>query len=157
MNAIPNAEDDVDLLDEIYSRFMALEVDVVDSLDKVNLFSIDKKGKKDSHGGAISLSEISDDSIRMYLNEIGRVELLSAEEEVELGRRIKLGDQEARKSLAAANLRLVVSIAKKYMGRGLGLLDLIQEGNVGLFRAVDKFDATKGFKFSTYATWWIRQ
>jgi len=157
MNAIPNAEDDVDLLDEIYSRFMALEVDVVDSLDKVNLFSIDKKWKKDSHGGAISLSEISDDSIRMYLNEIGRVELLSAEEEVELGRRIKLGDQEARKSLAAANLRLVVSIAKKYMGRGLGLLDLIQEGNVGLFRAVDKFDATKGFKFSTYATWWIRQ
>lgn len=103
------------------------------------------------------LSEISDDSIRMYLNEIGRVPLLNTEEEIDLGRRIKKGDQEARKALAAANLRLVVSIAKKYMGRGLGLLDLIQEGNVGLFRAVDKFDADKGFKFSTYATWWIRQ
>jgi RNA polymerase primary sigma factor len=155
MNAIPHAEDDVDLLDEIYSRFMTIGVDVVDTLDKEILFTVDKK--KEYHGNAISLSEISDDSIRMYLNEIGRVELLNGDQEVELGRRIKEGDQEARKTLAAANLRLVVSIAKKYMGRGLGLLDLIQEGNVGLFRAVDKFDATKGFKFSTYATWWIRQ
>ncbi len=158
MNAVPNAEDDVDLLDEIYSRFMVIDVEVVDSLDKVSLFSsIDKKIKKNSNSGAISLSEISDDSIRMYLNEIWRVELLTAEEEVSLWMRIKQGDQEARKSLAAANLRLVVSIAKKYMWRGLGLLDLIQEWNVWLFRAVDKFDATKGFKFSTYATWWIRQ
>ncbi len=154
MNAIPHAEDDVDLLDEIYSRLMMIGVDVVDTLEKENLFTMDKKKE---HGNAISLSEISDDSIRMYLNEIGRVELLNAEQEIELGRRIKEGDQEARKTLAAANLRLVVSIAKKYMGRGLGLLDLIQEWNVGLFRAVDKFDATKGFKFSTYATWWIRQ
>ena len=156
MNAVPNAEDDVDLLDEIYSRFMTLEIDVVDSLDKANLFKTEKKTKPDAQG-AISLSEISDDSIRMYLNEIGRVALLTAEEEISLGKRIKAWDQEARKALAAANLRLVVSIAKKYMGRGLGLLDLIQEWNVGLFRAVDKFDATKGFKFSTYATWWIRQ
>ncbi len=157
MNAVPNAEDDVDFLDEIYSRFMTLEVDVVDNLDKATLFESDKKWKRWDHGWAISLSEISDDSIRMYLNEIWRVELLNADQEIELGRRIKLWDQEARKALAAANLRLVVSIAKKYMGRGLGLLDLIQEWNVGLFRAVDKFDATKGFKFSTYATWWIRQ
>lgn len=157
MNAVPNAEDDVDLLDEIYSRFMSLEIDVVDSLDKANLFESDKKTKKSDTNQAVSLSEISDDSIRMYLNEIGRVELLTGEQEIELGKRIKAWDQEARKALAAANLRLVVSIAKKYMGRGLGLLDLIQEGNVGLFRAVDKFDATKGFKFSTYATWWIRQ
>lgn len=159
MNAVPNAEDDVDLLDEIYSRFMSIGVDVVDSLDKANLFDSDKKTstKKDSQNGAISLSEISDDSIRMYLNEIGRVDLLTGEQEIELGTRIKAWDQEARKALAAANLRLVVSIAKKYMGRGLWLLDLIQEWNVGLFRAVDKFDATKGFKFSTYATWWIRQ
>lgn len=157
MNAVPNAEDDVDLLDEIYSRLMSLEVDVVDSLDKAHLFESDKKIKKSDHGTAVSLSEISDDSIRMYLNEIGRVELLTAQQEIDLWRRIKAGDQEARKALAAANLRLVVSIAKKYMGRGLWLLDLIQEGNVGLFRAVDKFDATKGFKFSTYATWWIRQ
>jgi len=160
MNAIPKAEEDLDLLDDIYTRFIKLKIDVVDSLDKANLFTETKKkeaDKKNNLTGSVSLSEISDDSIRMYLNEIGRVQLLTWEEEVDLGRRIKEGDQEARKKLAAANLRLVVSIAKKYMGRGLGLLDLIQEGNVGLFRAVDKFDATKGFKFSTYATWWIRQ
>jgi len=157
MNAIPNAEDDVDFLDEVYSRFMSIDVEVVDSLDKTNLFESHKKGAKKESGGAVSLSEISDDSIRMYLNEIWRVELLNAAQEVDLGRRIKAGDQEARKALAAANLRLVVSIAKKYMWRGLWLLDLIQEWNVGLFRAVDKFDATKWFKFSTYATWWIRQ
>lgn len=157
MNAVPNAEDDVDLLDEIYSRFMQMEVDVVDNLDKATLFESDKKKSKKENNQAVSLSEISDDSIRMYLNEIGRVELLTWEQEISLGKRIKAGDQEARKALAAANLRLVVSIAKKYMGRGLGLLDLIQEWNVGLFRAVDKFDAEKWFKFSTYATWWIRQ
>lgn len=159
MTALPNAEDDLDFLDEVYARFMSIEVEVVDNLDKSNLFEANKKksDRKDPAGWAISLSEISDDSIRMYLNEIGRVALLTGEEEVSLGGRIKAWDQEARKALAAANLRLVVSIAKKYMGRGLGLLDLIQEWNVGLFRAVDKFDATKGFKFSTYATWWIRQ
>lgn len=155
MNAIPHAEDDIDLLDEIYSRFMTLGIDIVDSMETEKLFTIDKKEKKEI--SAISLSEISDDSIRMYLNEIWRVQLLSWEEEIDLGKKIKLWDQEARKQLAAANLRLVVSIAKKYMGRGLWLLDLIQEGNVGLFRAVDKFDPNKGFKFSTYATWWIRQ
>ena len=159
MNAVPNAEDDVDLLDEIYSRFLTLNIDIVDSMDKDELFTSWRKEKEERYKeqNAISLSEISDDSIRMYLNEIGRVELLTWEQEVELGGRIKAWDQEARKQLAAANLRLVVSIAKKYMWRGLGLLDLIQEGNVWLFRAVDKFDATKWFKFSTYATWWIRQ
>ncbi|MDP2090459.1 MAG: sigma-70 family RNA polymerase sigma factor [Candidatus Gracilibacteria bacterium] len=156
MSAIPNAEDDIELLDEIYTRFLQLKIDIVDNLDKDNLFDSDKRGKKEGKQ-SISLSEISDDSIRMYLNEIGRVELLSPEEEIALGKQIKSGSMAARKKLAAANLRLVVSIAKKYMGRGLGLLDLIQEGNVGLFRAVDKFDAEKGFKFSTYATWWIRQ
>ncbi|MCD5385046.1 sigma-70 family RNA polymerase sigma factor, partial [Candidatus Gracilibacteria bacterium] len=157
MSAIPNAEDDLELLDEVYTRFLTLKINIVDNLDKENLFSCnDKKDKKDKKD-SISLSEISDDSIRMYLNEIGRVELIDSEEELRLGKAIKAGSMEARKKLAAANLRLVVSIAKKYMGRGLGLLDLIQEGNVGLFRAVDKFDAEKGFKFSTYATWWIRQ
>lgn len=159
MSALPHAEDDLDLLDEVYTRFLWLKIEIVDNLDKDNLFEIDKKdaSSDDLDKNTISLSEISDDSIRMYLNEIGRVHLLSAEEEIELGRRIKKWDMEARKKLAAANLRLVVSIAKKYMWRGLGLLDLIQEGNVGLFRAVDKFDHDKGFKFSTYATWWIRQ
>jgi RNA polymerase primary sigma factor len=157
MSAIPNAEDNLELLDEVYTRFLALWVDIVDTLDKENLFESEKKDVKKEKKPSVSLSEISDDSIRMYLNEIGRVELLSSEQEISLGRAIKAWSQEARKSLAAANLRLVVSIAKKYMGRGLGLLDLIQEWNVGLFRAVDKFDAEKGFKFSTYATWWIRQ
>jgi len=156
MAAIPKAEEDLELLDEVYTRFLQLEIDIVDTLDKDNLFEAEKKWKKDKKV-SVSLSEISDDSIRMYLNEIGRVELLSSEEEITLGKKIRAGDQEARKKLAAANLRLVVSIAKKYMWRGLGLLDLIQEGNVGLFRAVDKFDPDKGFKFSTYATWWIRQ
>ena len=154
MGAIPNAEDDIELLDEVYTRFLTLWIDIVDNLDKENLFtSGDKKESKQS----ISLSEISDDSIRMYLNEIWRVELLNSEQELSLWKAIKAGSMEARKKLAAANLRLVVSIAKKYMWRGLGLLDLIQEWNVWLFRAVDKFDAEKWFKFSTYATWWIRQ
>ncbi len=156
MAAIPNAEEDLDLLDEVYTRFLQLKIDIVDNLDKVNLFSSDKKEKKEVKQ-SVSLSEISDDSIRMYLNEIWRVELLSSEEEIELWKQIKAWSMDARKKLAAANLRLVVSIAKKYMWRWLGLLDLIQEWNVWLFRAVDKFDAEKWFKFSTYATWWIRQ
>jgi RNA polymerase primary sigma factor len=98
-----------------------------------------------------------DDPVRMYLKEIGKVPLLSADEEIELARRMKVGDAEAKKRLAEANLRLVVSIAKRYVGRGMMFLDLIQEGNLGLIKAVEKFDYTKGFKFSTYATWWIRQ
>jgi len=155
MNAIPNAEEDIDLLDDIFKRFLELKIDIIDSLDKENLFSSKESSKKNKD--SISLSEISDDSIRMYLNEIWRVELLSSDEEIELWRKIRAWDQEARKKLAAANLRLVVSIAKKYMWRWLWLLDLIQEGNVWLFRAVDKFDPDKWFKFSTYATWWIRQ
>lgn len=98
-----------------------------------------------------------DDPIRMYLKEIGKVPLLSLEEEIELAKKIELGDEQAKTKLAEANLRLVVSIAKKYMGRGMSLLDLIQEGNLGLIKAVEKFDYRKGYKFSTYATWWIRQ
>ena len=157
MSALPNAEDDLDLLDEVYTRFLTLKINIVDSLSKSNLFDNDKKKDKKADKAFVSLSEISDDSIRMYLNEIGRVELLTSEEEITLWKKIRAWDQNARKKLAAANLRLVVSIAKKYMGRGLSLLDLIQEWNVGLFRAVDKFDPDKWFKFSTYATWWIRQ
>ena len=99
----------------------------------------------------------TDDPVRMYLKEIGRVPLLSAEEEVELAQRIEAGDEAAKDKLVEANLRLVVSIAKKYVGRGLTFLDLIQEGNIGLIKAVEKFDYTRGYKFSTYATWWIRQ
>lgn len=98
-----------------------------------------------------------DDPVRMYLKEIGKVPLLTADEEVEIAKRMKAGDDEAKRQLAEANLRLVVSIAKRYVGRGMQFLDLIQEGNLGLIKAVEKFDYTKGFKFSTYATWWIRQ
>ena len=97
------------------------------------------------------------DHVRMYLKEIGRVNLLSAQEEIELAKRIEQGDEVAKSRLAEANLRLVVSIAKRYVGRGMLFLDLIQEGNMGLIKAVEKFDFSKGFKFSTYATWWIRQ
>lgn len=99
----------------------------------------------------------TEDPVRMYLKEIGNVPLLSTDEEVELAKRVESGDEEAKKALTEANLRLVVSIAKKYVGRGMPFLDLIQEGNMGLMKAVDKFDYTKGYKFSTYATWWIRQ
>lgn len=152
MTAFPNAEEDLDKLDDIYTRLLKLNIEIIDSFDKDELFK-----NWDDKPAEIELSEISDDSIRMYLNEIGRFPLIDADEEVRLWRLIKKWEQEARKRLAEANLRLVVSIAKKYMWRWLGLLDLIQEWNVWLFRAVDKFDPEKWFKFSTYATWWIRQ
>lgn len=103
------------------------------------------------------LDDIADDSVRLYLREIGKIPLLSAEEELDLAHRVVAGEKEAKDKMAEANMRLVVSIAKRYVGRGLDLLDLIQEGNTGLLRAVEKFDPDKGFKFSTYATWWIRQ
>ena len=103
------------------------------------------------------LDDVSDDSVRLYLREIGKIPLLSAEEEMDLARRIVEGDKKAKDKMAEANMRLVVSIAKRYSGRGLDFLDLIQEGNTGRLRAVEKFDPDKGFKFSTYATWWIRQ
>lgn len=125
---------------------------------KVVLQTKTRRGsQRDSEADAMDLSDISNDSIQMYLREIGKVPLLSGEEEVQLAKRKDAGDREAQKRLVEANLRLVVSIAKKFTGRSLSLLDLIQEGNIGLFRAVEKFDYKKGYKFSTYATWWIRQ
>ena len=224
--AVPNAEENVELLDEIYTLFVDLGVEVIDVKD---ILIWEKKGKEsvmkiaepaedlteivsedtgeevtdeldeedDTERSAgkmsddededvmqvvatagiaidekeltdeeklkrkkereIDLLEISNDSVRMYLSEIGRVPLIDGRKEVELARRIRKGDAGAKQQLAEANLRLVVSIAKKYIGRGLSFLDLIQEGNIGLFRAVEKFDPERGFKFSTYATWWIRQ
>lgn len=116
-----------------------------------------KKDEEEEDLMAVPAGVKINDPVRMYLKEIGRVPLLNAEEEVNLALRIKDGDQEAKQQLAEANLRLVVSIAKRYVGRGMQFLDLIQEGNMGLMKAVEKFDHTKGFKFSTYATWWIRQ
>lgn len=219
IGAIPNAEEDVDLLDDVYMLFVDLGIEVIDVKDALIW---EKKGKQaamtdiaeeipdipedadsdddsdDSDDSVaekmeededsevmqmvatagiaindkdateeekkkrrkereVDLLEISNDSVRMYLSEIGRVPLIDGKKEVELARRIRKGDASAKQQLAEANLRLVVSIAKKYIGRGLSFLDLIQEGNIGLFRAVEKFDPERGFKFSTYATWWIRQ
>ena len=161
-------------IEEIYDRFDSMNIQVVtteleidDTLDVLgdglgdglddglDLRSIEEEELIDPVDLAAEYS--LDDPVRMYLKEIGQVKLLSAEEEVELAKRVSEGDQEAKNKLTEANLRLVVSIAKKYSGRGLHILDLIQEGNTGLIRAVDKFDWTKGNKFSTYATWWIRQ
>jgi RNA polymerase primary sigma factor len=163
LKAMPNVEDDLLILDELYGLFLDLGIEVIDTRE-----SLTWKGKGDDEvvlveekikkvAPTVELREIANDSIRLYLCEIGKVQLLTAREEIDLARRIKKGDQQAKKQLAEANLRLVVSIAKKYIGRGLSFLDLIQEGNIGLFRAVEKFDADRGFKFSTYATWWIRQ
>ena len=224
MSVVPNAEENVELLDEIYTLLTDLGIQVIDVQDALIW---EKKGKveeptqdlteivavteesaeeeteeeaeaeadeEESVAGKVDdedddmlqmvatagiaidekeetaeekqkrrkerevdLLEISNDSVRMYLSEIGRVPLIDGRKEVELARRIRKGHASAKQQLAEANLRLVVSIAKKYIGRGLSFLDLIQEGNIGLFRAVEKFDPERGFKFSTYATWWIRQ
>ena len=131
------------------------DADIVDTDGDIDLSALEEEELVDPVDLAAEYS--LDDPVRMYLKEIGQVKLLSAEEEVELAKRVAEGDQVAKNKLTEANLRLVVSIAKKYSGRGLHILDLIQEGNTGLIRAVDKFDWTKGNKFSTYATWWIRQ
>ncbi len=131
------------------------DIDVGDPDGDIDLSGLDEEDLVDPVDLAAEYS--LDDPVRMYLKEIGQVKLLSAEEEVELAKKVAEGDQNAKNKLTEANLRLVVSIAKKYSGRGLHILDLIQEGNTGLIRAVDKFDWTKGNKFSTYATWWIRQ
>ena len=154
-------------IEEIYDQFDAMnipvitaELDLGDDMDMADEGDIDLSGleEEDLVDPVDLAAEYSlDDPVRMYLKEIGQVRLLSAEEEVELAKRVAEGDQYAKNKLTEANLRLVVSIAKKYSGRGLHILDLIQEGNTGLIRAVDKFDWTKGNKFSTYATWWIRQ
>jgi RNA polymerase primary sigma factor len=163
MKAIPNAEEDLMLLDEVMGLLMDLGIEIIDAKEKMLVSKeteeIEEEAEKEAvaEKKGVELREIANDSIRLYLCEIGKINLLSAKEEIDLARRIKKGDQSAKAKLAESNLRLVVSIAKKYIGRGLSFLDLIQEGNIGLFRAVEKFDPDRGFKFSTYATWWIRQ
>lgn len=150
---------DVDQMDSFYETCASLNIEIVEDFSpdtdlKIGLDS----GLNDDLEIALSTEGIAiDDPVKIYLKEIGRVPLLSAEEEIELAERMAKGDPYARKRLSEANLRLVVSIAKRYGGRGMQFLDLIQEGNLGLIKAVEKFDHTKGFKFSTYATWWIRQ
>ncbi len=150
-------EIDSDTLDDLYNSFIEHNIEVVS-----------EEGEDDASGEDLNLNTpVEDltlskdvkinDPVRMYLKEIGRINLLTSDEEFEYAKRAVDGDEEAKKALAESNLRLVVSIAKRYVGRGMLFLDLIQEGNIGLMKAVDKFDPTKGYKFSTYATWWIRQ
>lgn len=153
----------VEKIEEIYEDFESMGIQIVgDELELDSELTMDEDSDELSEEELVDPVELAaeyslDDPVRMYLKEIGQVPLLTAEEEVDLAKRIAAGDTKAKDKLTEANLRLVVSIAKKYSGRGLHILDLIQEGNTGLIRAVDKFDYTKGNKFSTYATWWIRQ
>ncbi|QSO46097.1 RNA polymerase sigma factor RpoD [Alicyclobacillus mengziensis] len=162
VNRLAKHDLDPDQLDEFFDQLSELGIDILNERDE------DSDGENDEEAQAdderIDLNDLSmppgvkiSDPVRMYLKEIGRVPLLSAAEEIELAKRIEDGDEEAKRRLAEANLRLVVSIAKRYVGRGMLFLDLIQEGNLGLIKAVEKFDYRKGYKFSTYATWWIRQ
>ena len=154
-------------IDEIYNRVEKNGISLVDSCEPNSEELADEEGDDDgvvlTKTGEIDVEATvpktlpTDDPVRMYLKEIGKVSLLTADEERELAIRMEQGDEEAKKKLCESNLRLVVSIAKRYLNRGLSFLDLIQEGNLGLIKAVDKFDYTKGYKFSTYATWWIRQ
>ena len=174
---IDTVELDKDQMDELYETLMTNGIEIVSETEpedfNINLKNfddhldeLDEDDKADLKAAEESEEDFEasmakgiavDDPVRMYLKEIGKVPLLSAEEEIELAKRMELGDEEAKKKLCEANLRLVVSIAKRYVGRGMLFLDLIQEGNLGLIKAVDKFDWRKGYKFSTYATWWIRQ
>lgn len=161
VNRLAVFELDPDQLDEFFDQMGEAGIDVVNERDEENE---EEDPSREEGSERIDLNDLSmppgvkiSDPVRMYLKEIGRVALLSAAEEIELAKRIEEGDEEARGRLAEANLRLVVSIAKRYVGRGMLFLDLIQEGNLGLIKAVEKFDYRKGYKFSTYATWWIRQ
>jgi len=153
MSSLEDVELDEDDIEKIYEIFTEMDIDIIeeDSDDEDDDEDDDELDLSIPQGVGI------DDPVRMYLKEIGKVDLLTAEEEVDLAKRMEQGDMEAKRQLVEANLRLVVSIAKKYVGRGMLFLDLIQEGNMGLMKAVEKFDYTKGYKFSTYATWWIRQ
>ncbi|MBQ9384971.1 MAG: RNA polymerase sigma factor RpoD [Ruminiclostridium sp.] len=158
-DALETCDFDAEQIDKLYDDFEANHIDIVDD------FTIDEDldsalyyAGEDDLDMALSADQMAiDDPVKIYLKEIGRVPLLTPEEEIELAQRMAQGDPNAKKRLSEANLRLVVSIAKRYVGRGMQFLDLIQEGNLGLIKAVEKFDYTKGYKFSTYATWWIRQ
>ncbi len=155
-DALDGAEIDAENLDKLLGALEQMKIDVIDA--EIEKDISDEEEDIDSDIDLSVPEGISiDDPVRMYLKEIGKVSLLSADEEVDLAKRMALGEDEAKRKLAEANLRLVVSIAKRYVGRGMLFLDLIQEGNLGLIKAVEKFDYTKGYKFSTYATWWIRQ
>jgi RNA polymerase primary sigma factor len=161
MDTLQNEDLSPDEIEDVYEIFSKKGIEVVDEIPEVE--PLDTPDLADAGEEEVDLDitvpeGISiDDPVRMYLKEIGRVPLLSADEEIDLAKRMEMGEEEAKRRLAEANLRLVVSIAKRYVGRGMLFLDLIQEGNLGLIKAVEKFDYRKGYKFSTYATWWIRQ
>ncbi len=161
---IPDVPDNADILDSIYTELADAGIPVAapgaagpGTEEDFSDEWLGEDGEEIVADDQNYLDDIADDSVRLYLREIGKIPLLSAEEELSLAKRVVDGDKDAKDKMAEANMRLVVSIAKRYVGRGLDLLDLIQEGNTGLLRAVEKFDPDKGFKFSTYATWWIRQ
>ena len=154
-NNLKGLELDSDALDDLYNTFNQNNIAIISEEDEdTSSDSVDKLLLDDN---ALTKNLTIDDPVRMYLKEIGQIKLLSLDEELKLADRIMEGDEEAKRILAESNLRLVVSIAKRYVGRGMLFLDLIQEGNIGLMKAVEKFDVSKGYKFSTYATWWIRQ
>lgn len=146
----------VDQIEAIYSYLEQNYIEIVGDISDTNMVDIDEEEDKDEDSDILD-SIGADDTVRLYLKEIGSVDLLTADEEIELAKRMAAGDEYAKEKLVEANLRLVVSIAKKYKGRGMTFLDLIQEGNLGLIKGVEKFDHTKGYKLSTYSTWWIRQ
>lgn len=156
--AIPDNPDNAEILDALYTELADMNVEITGG--EGTSFS-DKWAEEEEEEAVVEpqvyMDDVADDSVRLYLREIGKIPLLTAEEELTLAKKVVRGDKGAKDKMAEANMRLVVSIAKRYVGRGLDLLDLIQEGNTGLLRAVEKFDPEKGFKFSTYATWWIRQ
>ena len=161
LDAIGEQDFDPEKLEKLYDTIESQGIEIVEDFDDIKIDDIDMSidDSKDEGSAAPSGEQniTIDDPVKVYLKEIGRVPLLTSEEEVDLAIRISNGDVTAKQRLSEANLRLVVSIAKRYLGRGMQFLDLIQEGNLGLIKAVEKFDYTKGFKFSTYATWWIRQ
>ena len=161
LDAIGELDFEPEKLEKLYDAIEAQGIEIVEDMGEIKIDDIElsyEESKEENGGGSSTEQNITiDDPVKVYLKEIGRVPLLTSEEEVELAIRISDGDVQAKQRLSEANLRLVVSIAKRYLGRGMQFLDLIQEGNLGLIKAVEKFDYTKGFKFSTYATWWIHQ
>ena len=160
LDALGEGDFDPEKLEKLYEALEAQGIEIIEDMGEIKIDDIElsyEESKEDDHLQPSETGLTVDDPVKVYLKEIGRVPLLSSDEERELAIRISDGDVAAKQRLSEANLRLVVSIAKRYLGRGMQFLDLIQEGNLGLIKAVEKFDHTKGFKFSTYATWWIRQ
>ncbi len=161
---LPEIPENAEALDALYTELADNSIEITTTDPNVAGFTAEWEAEETEEEAVVATNtpvylddDVADDSVRLYLREIGKIPLLNAEQELALAQRVVAGEKDAKDQMAEANMRLVVSIAKRYVGRGLDLLDLIQEGNTGLLRAVEKFDPDKGFKFSTYATWWIRQ